>query len=356
MRIYIDEAGPFVVPPATKAHSYSLALSLTIPSVGERQLLYEFLRLRDSWPKQEIEVKGSKLNEHQAGQLIDLVSQHDVLANFFTIDMVYHGDHVVSDFKARLADSLTENLTVAHHPSVVTHLHAQANATRAMSNQLFLQAFLTIELILQVLQETTAYYVQRIPSELGEIAWFIDRKNRTVTQMEQLWTTLILPVGETRFARSPFQTLQGEDYSHFYARYGFTASTVDEKMARHLDWMRATHGIRPLEDGKPGLNAKLLLSGQREFLDSRDTLGLQLADMLATILRRALNDHLQFLGWKDFGKLLLRRSEPGSAFLQLGTAPDAPNTLQGHAKRCVLHWIASAKSMLVEDNLAAGKS
>jgi hypothetical protein len=37
MRIYIDEAGPFVVP-ATGSDSYSFVLTLAIPSVTEAEL------------------------------------------------------------------------------------------------------------------------------------------------------------------------------------------------------------------------------------------------------------------------------------------------------------------------------
>lgn len=350
MRIYIDEAGVFVVPPATKAHSYSLVLALSVPSASEDSLFYEFLRLRDDWPKPEVEVKGSKLHESQAAQVIDLVSRYDALVNFFTVDMATHSDQVVDDFKARLADTLIANLTPGHHPNAVAHLQTQAKTTRAMPNQLFLQAFLTIELIMEVLREATAYYVQRYPKELGEIAWVVDRKNRTTTQMEEMWTALVLPVGETRFAKAPLQALEGADYSHFYARYGFTTETVGERMAKHMEWMQKVHGIHPLEQGKHGLDAKLLLTERREFRDSRDTLGLQLADMLASILRRALNDHLQFPGWKDFGKLLVRKRERASSFLQLGIAPDAPLTLTGQAKKVCLELDACAKSMLADGN------
>ena len=162
-----------------------------------------------------------------------------------------------------------------------------------------------------------------------------------------MWATLILPASETHFAKTPLKALLGADYSHFDARYGFTLDTVDEEMARHLEWLHATHGVRRLTGNDRGVDAKLLLSEQREFLDSRDSLGLQLADMLATILRRALNDRLQFAGWKNFGRLLVRKGQPGSSFLQLGLADDAPRTLKGHAGKVCRALDARAKSMLL---------
>jgi hypothetical protein len=45
--------------------------------------------------------------------------------------------------------------------------------------------------------------------------------------------------------------------------------------------------------------------------------------MLASILRRALNDHLQKPGWNNFGKLVIRDPKPGW-FVQLGSKLDEP--------------------------------
>lgn len=72
MRIYIDEAGAFV-PPNPPRSLFSLVLALIIPSTIEKDLFYEFLRLRDTWPNQSIEIKGSSLNESQAAEVINLV-------------------------------------------------------------------------------------------------------------------------------------------------------------------------------------------------------------------------------------------------------------------------------------------
>ena len=61
---------------------------------------------------------------------------------------------------------------------------------------------------------------------------------------------------------------------------------------------------------------------------------------------RALNDRLQFSGWKDFGGLLVRHREPGTGFIQLGPGGNTP--LQGHAKKVCQVLDARAKSMIAE--------
>jgi hypothetical protein len=54
-------------------------------------------------------------------------------------------------------------------------------------------------------------FVQRRPSELGRFVWTIDRKDRTVTEMERLWSTLILPIGEPWSAERPLARVEGFD-------------------------------------------------------------------------------------------------------------------------------------------------
>jgi hypothetical protein len=324
MRIYIDEAGNFV-PQASGESLFSLVLALGVPSSIETKLFGEFSALLSSWPNSGTEIKGSKLDEAQAAQLVELVSRHNVFVNFFAVDMATHGESVVSDFKARQAAGITAHLTPEHHPPIVAQLEELAAAIRRMPNQLFVQAFLTIELVLKVIQESTLYYVQRLPAELGSIEWTIDQKNRTITEMETTWSTLVLPMSEGHFARTPLISLKEADYSHFDARYGIAAD--DKEMSSHVQWMREAYGIRDV-DRSPGLNAGLLLSEQREFADSAGSLGLQLADMLATILRRALNNRLQSPGWARFGRLLIA-DKSATPFLQLSPPEGRGQQLSG---------------------------
>ena len=200
-----------------------------------------------------------------------------------------------------------------------------------------------IELVLKVIEESTLYYVQRSPAELASIAWVIDRKDRTITEMESTWSTLVLPMSESHFARTPLICLKGADYSHFDARYKIDAN--DEEMNRHVQWMREAYRI-PDVDRPPGLNSTLLLSEQREFADSASSLGLQLADMLAAILRRALNDRLQAPGWEKVGRLLIAdRSTP---FLQFAPPDSRSREMHGQIERVWPALKTGNKEMLVK--------
>jgi hypothetical protein len=347
MRIYIDESGPFV-PPNPPRSSFSLVLALMIPSAIEKDLFDEFLRLRDTWPNQNVEIKGSSLDESQAAQLISLVLRYDTLVQFIALDANTHPGPMVEVFKNRQADGVTANITREHHPGPIPHLHQLGEAVRAMPNQLFLQAFATWRLIIKTIREGTLYYVQRQPQELGDIGWVIDRKDRTITRMEDTWSTLILPLSENAFGREPLIGIMGEDYSHFDVRYGFTESTADPEMLRHIRWLSSVYGKQTRSEDSVHIDAKRLLTEQLTFQDSRDSLGLQLSDMLAAILRRALNDRLRFPGWKDFGGLLVRHRQAVDGFIQLGASDKIP--MLGHARKVCQALYERAKDMVAERN------
>jgi hypothetical protein len=319
MRIFIDEAGSFV-PPTSGDSSYSLVLALIVPSASESQLFYQFLRLRDSWPKQQIEIKGSSLDETRARQVINLLASFDVVVEFVSLDRALHQRENLDNFKSRQAAEITAHVTREHYPVIVHHLVQLERTVSKMPNQLFVQAEITIQLILKVLQIATLYYVQRQPTELGDISWIVDRKGNTLTEMEETWTTLILPMSESHFMKEPLIALKEADYSHF-GRYEIDLA-VDADMARHIKWSYEVHGKKEKAsiNGRV-INAGRILSEQLQFLDSLDSLGLQLADMLASILRRGLNNRLQKPGWEAFGKLVIYDPEPGW-FVRLGQEPD----------------------------------
>jgi len=344
MEIFIDEAGAFV-PPTSNPRDHSLVLALIVPSARLKELQDDFLRLRDSWPTNPVEVKGSRLNEAQTAEVAQLLAQHDVFVEFQAIDMSLHPAQTVETLKERQAAAITANITPQHQPTMIRELEELAEDFRTMSNQLFVQALLTIHLVIDTVQDGTLYHVQRSPIELGRLAWTIDRKDRDLTTMERAWTRLILPAGQSQSATAPFRRLVGADYSHF-SKYEINRESTDPDMVRHIQWMAESHpGKDP--DRRRYLNWKRILTDDRAFTDSRDSLGVQLADIAATTLRRAFNNRLRREGWEPLGKLLIRKTVV--PFVMLGTPGDPNRRLDGHATEVWRTLESQSKSMLIQE-------
>ncbi len=291
-------------------------LALIVPSAAQPELFYQFLRLRDAWPRQAVEIKGSKLDEAQTAQVISLLASHGSIAEYYAIDMVFHPNDVIDELKERQAAAITANLTSEHSGQVVRTAHDDANAIRSLANPLFVQAFMCIQLVLDMLDILINWFAQRRPEELERFAWIIDRKDQTETRMERLWSTLMMPIGESRSAKQPYARVHGFDYTYF-AKFEVDETTATEEMKRHASWIRKTlleSQARPLRF----IDAKRIWTEERMFEDSKNSLGLQLADIVATTLCRALNGNLQQSGWKPLSRLLIRKGT--APFLQLGKA------------------------------------
>ncbi len=299
MRIYMDESGNF-----TADQAISLVLVLVIPAVYEAELFSEFSVLTSGWPKQNGEIKGSSLDEHKAAEIIELVSRFDVVADFFCIDLATHNIADIEDFKRRQADALVANVPPSVHPNMLKQLNDTASAIRRMSNQLFVQAWLTIDLVLEIVESSAMYYAQRLPKELGDIAWLIDAKDHELTEMEDIWSLLVVPFAETHFLTHPLKMLVEGDYTEFDRRYN---SKSDPDLIAHRKWLETQVPVSATARANPVTDAKLLLTEQLTFTNSKSQVGLQLADMLANILRRSWNNTLPKRSWQDFGKLMIEK-------------------------------------------------
>ena len=173
-----------------------------------------FSSLRGTWPNGGLEVKGSSLTESQAAEVSSFLTTFDPLFLACAIDMSLHTDSDLTIFKSRQADRIRDSVTAQHHPNLVGQFREMADDLQSLSNQLFVQVFLTWDLCDLVLRYAKQYYVMRSPSELGEFRWRVDAKDQTVTQAERLWSTLIFPLLFAQSLRDPYPEIAGADYSY----------------------------------------------------------------------------------------------------------------------------------------------
>ena len=237
------------------------------------------------------EVKGSSLSEYQAAQVTSLLRDYDVILEAVVVDAGEHADQQVTEFKLKQADRLMTHVTRDHQPTLIQDVLAMQELMRTLPNQLFLQAFCMWQLIPRLLETATMYYSQRRSAELGSFVWRVDAKDESVTAMEHIWTTLIGPLITTKSPDAPMGMIPGADYSYFER---FDTEPLD--------------GSKRMP-GRQYTDMKKVLRDDFEFVTSRRDLGIQMADILASVLTRALNGTLQKPGWKGMGPLLIHRSE-----------------------------------------------
>jgi len=294
VHIFIDESGQFIPLDGAKSRA-AATVGLVVPSSMQGALRRSFRKLKQRLGASGGEIKGASLSETDAAQVIALLQQYDVILEAVVVDAGEYRDLDITDFKVRQADRLMLHITREHQPTLIQELVTSQETMKALPNVLMAvrpagqRRGIARRMTQWLLETATMYYAQRRPTELGSFVWRVDAKDASITPMENLWTSLIPPLIMAKTTMSPMGMIPGADYS-FLER--FDSAPVD--------------GSAPIP-GHYYTDITRVLRDDFALTPSEDDLGLQMADICAAILTRALNGTLQPPGWQSLGSLFVRR-------------------------------------------------
>ncbi len=217
-----------------------------------------------------------------------------------------------------------------------------ADQLEALSPQLYVQLICQVNLLHDIIARGITYFVQRVPSTLREFRWRIDQKNASRTKYEEAFEKIAPPLLQSRSFREPLVRVRGFDYSYFSA-YEF----ADDKLP---DYLATEYGMQ-IEDG---INVQALFRGNLKFQDSRSSVGIQVADLLASGLRRCLRGQFQDNESMAaaLGQLMVQNAhnKPPIDLISLSQ----PAFASGKVARLVRIMARSSRAMLTRKRVANG--
>jgi len=303
MNIYIDEAGVFVKPTQNKC-AISAVGALIIPEKKEKIIFSKFEALKNKWGFNDTEVKGSQLNESQINSVIEILEKYNVMFEVVAIDMNIQSEDGMTTHKLDRAQKMISCITDEFNETLIKNLYKTKEEIESLPNQLYVQASLTIELLIQVFQKTMLNYSLRKPKELEFFKWIVDAKNLNITTSEKVWKTLILPQAQSRSFDEPLIMLKEGDYSHYYKNR--KSGDIPNYLSEHV------------KDKDPNNFTELnSVYSDIKFEDSKNYLGVQLADILVTSIRRSMNGNLQKEGWRNFGEIMVMGKKQSITLLNM---------------------------------------
>lgn len=308
LNIFIDESGIFSNP-NNNDNCVSCLGALIIPENLIDDISNDYIGLKKSWESSDKEIKGRQLNEEQADTLINMLSDYDIILKTCAIDMGLYTEKVISEHKNNQAKLIVKNLDEnVHHPNLIEEHHELKNRLASLNNQLYVQAICLNYLIKSVIQDSTLYYSLKNPKTLSNFSWKIDQKNKTITEYEEVWSKIVLPILQSMFLKKSLLQIEEGDYSYF-EKYDNPVNIPHEHLKPALK--------NPEKDFE-SLDAKKILTEDKEFCDSKDEIGLQIIDNLVTILRRGFSNTLQSEGWGNIGKLMIKKHKKCDSIRFLG--------------------------------------
>lgn len=291
MNIYIDEAGSFVKPQENKC-AISAIGALVLPENKTKIIFSKFESLKNKWGFKDKEIKGSQLNESQINNVIEILQKYNVMFEVVAIDMNIQDDDKVTAHKLDRAQKMVSCITEEFNDILIANLHKTKAEIESLPNQLYIQASLTIELLRQVFQKTILNYSLRKPKELEYFNWLVDAKNQKITTSEKTWKTLVLPLVQSQSFDKPLFMIKEGNYDYFFK---------DRKSGDIPNYLTKHIGEKVPNDFFE-LNS---VYSNIKFENSKDNIGIQLADILTTAIRRSMVGNLQKSGWKNFCNIMI---------------------------------------------------
>jgi len=271
---FIDESGSFAWHP--RRGSWCVVAAVTAPESARRDIASILRRLRASHGVHKSEVKLPQLGEGGYIRFLDELAKVDVALFATATDSGLNAPNLVAAHRTAQAAAIRVNVPRMRYEGGRRGVQLLADEIDSLPNQLYVQLVCQVGLLDDVVRRAINFWVQRRPATLREFRWRVDQKNTTKTTFESAFEKIAPALLQTRSIQEPAIQVRGFDYRHFSA-YEFADGEFPE-------YLQAEHGLPAMD----GFNLQKLIRGNLSFADSKAHDGLQIADLLASGLRRAM--------------------------------------------------------------------
>ena len=283
-----------------------------------------------------VEVKLKDINESQYLRFLESLSKTHAVLFATATDAGRNTLERLTRHQDIQVEKIRENIPRMRHEGGRQGVELLANQLEAVSPQLYAQLVCQVDLLHSVVSRSINYFAQRVPATLAEFRWRIDQKNTTKTSYEEAFEKIAPALLQTRSFREPCARVHGFDYRHF-EQYKFPDGEPP-------DYLATEYGIQV----QHALNIGKLVRGNLKFEDSKTSIGIQVADLLASGLRRCLRG-----GFNDndaianaMGRLTLQ-DERGKLQIQLVSFADSEDSVDNTASNAVRAMASQSRSLLV---------
>ncbi len=294
MIISIDESGTFTSAPTN--NSWCVVSAYVFSERIKSRSFAALKKLkRSSGATEHQEIKLKNVSEKDYFRFIADLSKLGGVLHAVATDSYINDHATVIKHRTIQADKIRENEPRMIYESGKKAITILADEIDALSPQLYVQLRCQVVLISDIFHRAILYYVQRDPCTLRKYKWRIDQKNTTKTTYEKAFEKVVCPILQTISFREPMLFLKEADYSHmepFIYSEGEVPEYIEEGYGKKL---------------KGGVNIGKIVRDDMSFPNSKMDFAVQIADFLASGIRRCLRSEFpnNHLASKMLGSLML---------------------------------------------------
>jgi hypothetical protein len=274
LKIFVDESGSFAN--TELSGSWCVIAEYVSPECDRKAIEKLIFKLRRRGGNLKPEVKLGELTEIEYFQFLNELGKLNGILFTAATDMSLNKKEAVETHRNIQASRVVEHIEKMLHESMRVSLTTTSEGIRSLPANLYAQLIFQISLFHEVIVKSTLYYAQRIPQTLRDIRWRVDQKDIHITGYEKIFRRILPSILQSMSMEEPLMMLEGADYSHM-SQYEYAAGEFPKYLVE-------TYGL----PAKDGFNLQKMVAGNFKFVDSKEEIGVQVADLLVSGIRRLL--------------------------------------------------------------------
>lgn len=266
MRFYFDESGNFQLPPAG-VHRVGIVSGIVIPDSSESNIFEQFDAFVSTLPASAFfkgEPKGKLLDEDCRRRFSEMIAKApDLLVCPILLDLTSLAASAQSDVVSAVAQKLLSLRETSKHQTFRDDLETLANEVKRLSTQQCLRLAAWARCISRSIGDSIIlHHGRRHESSWNTVTFEIDPVEENRGKREDTVFQTMLPMWVTSWSHNhPFTTIEG-------------VHTQDHPLI--MNW-----------DTDQGIDVGKMFKNIR-YVSSSESKGIQIADMVASLIRRAL--------------------------------------------------------------------
>lgn len=338
MNIGIDESGSFVY--SSASDTWNCVAAYTYPENEKRSLskVLTLFKRRHGVSSRE-ELKVARADEAQYVAFLEELARRSGTLHAVATDASMNTPRAIAKHQRGQAEKIVEHVNLMQHESMKASLRELAELVEALPAQLYIQMQCQLQLVLSVVNTAVLYYVQRYPQTLGRFRWRIDQKNSNKTEYEDAYLKVLPGFLQSASMKEPLIMLREGNYSWFDR---FHYSPGEEPT-----YLQDVYGIEVEDADDRKLNIGKIVQEDMKLVDSKQDLGVQVADLLASGFRRCLRggfrDNLEVA--RQIGSLMVQ-AKPDRPPVRLVTFGDMKGQVNKQTGAAINRMRENARPMV----------
>lgn len=336
MNIFIDESGTFVSAPSRGAWS---AVAAFVSSEPDRKLKTVLNKLKRRCRGNNFsEIKLKDIEESDYFQFLHEIAVLEGTLFCTATDAGCNDLDTLRRHQERQAEAVLAHVDKMKYESGREALRILSKQLANLSPQLYAQLYCQVHLINDTVSRMIPFFVQRNPRTLSMFRWRVDQKNTSKTKFEEAFEKITPALLQTMSIDEPLIMIKGLDYSYM-ADFIYRDGEAPE-------YLSEVYGI----EVKSGINIQKIIRADMKFIDSKESVGIQVADLLASGIRRCLrggfqkNDKAAYL----LGKLMVQAVQNHPPLNLIGFKDGVVE--EEHTRNAVKNMIMSCQPMMKRAN------